>query len=351
MHRETVFLDDSPKVAWYSYLTGCGAAYFIQWVDDSGKPVDVFVADSRDSNAYIRYSSLSDAQENWFHSEVAEIGAPVTVMLDDCTMASVVKNLTSTGVRKIAIYHNDHTTEAHRAMNDAMSSWDVVICSTPGQAKALRKIVPQELRVTSISQPIPDAVQDLSGSSREADKFAFFGRLTSVKNVIPLVRSFTEVLKCLPGASLDIYGEGPLEVELRKVISDLQLRGNVRLMGHTDEATVRMRDYAAIILPSSFEAFGLVIGEAMLNETPVISFDSDYGPREIITHGVDGVLVPPSDFSALAKSVVQLGMDPEFARRMGKEGRRTVLRRFNSDVIMAEWEKLVDDLYRSGGHL
>lgn len=345
LHRETVFADNSPNVSCFSYLDEYGCAYFTQWMDTAGKPVDVFVADNVQSAQYTRFNSLIKAQENWFHSAVSELPNPVTVMIDDCTMAPVTSNLQSADTQMIAIFHNDHNTPAHKSMIEAMDSWHAVVCSTQGQAQALREVVPQSLEIISIPQPIPDRAAEIARTQRRAAaRFAYFGRLSERKNIIPLVRCFQQVVESLPDASLDIYGSGPQEAEIRRLIGELRLQQNVRLMGRTDSPVTRMAEYSAVVLASAYEGFGLVIGESMLAETPVVAFDCDFGPRDIINHGVNGLLVEAGNFMQLAEQMVSFSHDLDAARSMGSAGRKSVLERFNNERITGLWEELIGEL-------
>ena len=342
LHRETLFVENSSIISWISYLDDSGRAFFTQWMDVEGNRADVFVADGPGSST--RYSSLEEAQEEWFHSMASQLRGPLIVMIDDCTMSPVVENLRLKNAKIIAIFHKDHNTPAHRPMIDGMGSWDAVVCSTQGQARVLEEVVPQSLGITSIAQPIPDRSITRESDDKPAGRFAFFGRLIPIKNVLPLVSSFVRVSRVVPMASLDIYGSGPLEPQLRELIAELNLQEKVRLMGRTDHPVARMAEYSAVIVPSSFEAFGLVIGEAMLAATPVIAFDCDFGPRDIISHGVDGTLVDAGDFEKLSDHMIYVSGNPDEADAMGRAGRKSVLERFGNDRIMAQWEKLIDVL-------
>lgn len=342
LHRETLFVENSSVVSWVSYLDNSGCAYFTQWMDADGKPSDVFVAvDARTSK---RYKSLEKAQEDWLQAVGSTLIGPVVVMIDDCTMAPAVQNMQLNDLKKIAIFHNDHNTPAHRPMVAAMKSWDAVVCSTPGQARVLEKVVPESLSVTNISQPIPDRSIAHGRHDKSVARFAFFGRLAPIKNVKPLVSAFSRVVKAVPTATLDIYGSGPLENDLKDLIVTLDLEKSVRMMGRTDNPVGRMAEYSAVLLPSAFEAFGLVIGEAMLAETPVIAFDCDFGPGDIITHMVDGILVESGNFAELSEQIIYVSRNPEKANAMGKAGRNNVLERFSNERIIGIWEQLIDGL-------
>ena len=82
------------------------------------------------------------------------------------------------------------------------------------------------------------------------------------------------------------------------------------------------------------EGFGRVVTEGMAASRPVIAMD-DAGPRDIITHEVDGLLVPPRDVAALSDAMGRLLASPALRETLGKNGRRTVEDRFSVPVIFA----------------
>jgi glycosyltransferase involved in cell wall biosynthesis len=90
----------------------------------------------------------------------------------------------------------------------------------------------------------------------------------------------------------------------------------------------------------------MVLVEAMATGVPVVSFDCPTGPREIITHGRDGLLVPNRDVAALSAAInemIELG--PEGRRPMAEKATETAYRR-SQPVVSARWEELLEELSR-----
>src|SRR5699024_11314381 len=84
---------------------------------------------------------------------------------------------------------------------------------------------------------------------------------------------------------------GKIRTSLEKQIKDLNLTNHVFLKGFTNDTNRIYQKSIVSLLTSKSEAFAMVLLESMINETPVISYDINYGPSDIITDGLDGFLI------------------------------------------------------------
>ena len=180
-------------------------------------------------------------------------------------------------------------------------------------------------------------------ASLDIKKVIAAGRLTDQKNFSSLIRAFRMVADRHPDWILEIYGDGNEHEMLQNLISQLQLERNVRLCGITTCLHHKMSEASCFVLSSIYEGFGLVIIEAMSCGLPVVSYDCPCGPKDIITDGVDGYLVPTSDEQMLAERICCLIENPDRRAEMGTEAVKKS-GNYRVDKIIPMWMELFERL-------
>jgi len=171
----------------------------------------------------------------------------------------------------------------------------------------------------------------------------FVGRLASNKGLLTLLEGFAPLARRQSPATLVLVGEdGGMAGAVDARVRELGLTGRVRRLGHVaDESLLAAayREARALVLPSDYEAFGLVLVEAMAQGTPVIASNVG-GIPEIVNDGRTGLLVPPASPQALAVAIERLWDDPELGPRLGEAGRTTVVPRYSWEAVAAAMERL-----------
>lgn len=170
------------------------------------------------------------------------------------------------------------------------------------------------------------------------------GRLTEQKGFDLLIEAFAGTAMAHADWDLVVLGEGPKRSALEGQVAALGLDHRVKLAGRAGN----MADWYAradlYVMSSRFEGFPLVLAEAMAHGCPVVSFDCDTGPRDIIRDGVDGRLVRPvKNIEALAAALTQL-MDDEALRKRMAEQAPEVRVRFSMARILSMWDHVFEEL-------
>ena len=168
----------------------------------------------------------------------------------------------------------------------------------------------------------------------------FVGRLASNKGLLELLQAFATLARDDVEAHLVLIGEdGGMRAALAARARSLGLEARVHLLGHvSDEALLAAayRGATFTVLPSQYEAFGLVLLESLAQGTPVVASRVG-GIPEFIEDERAGLLVPPGEVPPLAGAMRRLWTDPALARRLGKHGRTEVVPRYT-------WDRVVDRL-------
>lgn len=154
-----------------------------------------------------------------------------------------------------------------------------------------------------IANPINSMLPDVWVGEREP-RIVMVNRLDSQKNIKMGIAAFAQVLKKYPQYTLEIYGRGSLEDELRQYISEKNLNGKVILKGFCSNVTEQIRNAMIYILTSDYEGMSNSLMEAMALGLVCISTDDpNGGSRALINDGKNGLLIPVRDTKACIQAL------------------------------------------------
>lgn len=165
------------------------------------------------------------------------------------------------------------------------------------------------------------------------------GRLETQKGFDLLIDAFARLTQKHPAWNLVVLGEGPMREMIEHQVFVAGLRERVFLPGRVGNLGDWYKRADIYVMSSRFEGFGNTLAEALSHGLPSISFDCDTGPRDIVRHEVDGLLVAPEDVAGLAGAMDKLMGDAGLRTRLAQRaagGRE----RFSMGKIAAMWEAL-----------
>lgn len=172
------------------------------------------------------------------------------------------------------------------------------------------------------------------------------GRLDRQKGFDELIYAFSKIAAANQDWDLVILGEGELRPSLENLVSKVGLANRIRLPGRAGNVG-KWYEYADIyVMSSRFEGFPNTLLEAMSYGLPVVSYDCDTGPRDIITNEVDGLLVKQGDIFALQSTLARLMNDKELRALFATNALR-VNERFSVNRVVKLWENLFEDVCSS----
>ncbi len=160
------------------------------------------------------------------------------------------------------------------------------------------------------------------------------GRLVKEKGQHYLIEAFSRIENS--DWRLVILGDGPLMKDLQQQIMDLGISDKVSLEGRTKDVNSWLARASIFAFPSLTEGFPNALAEAMVAGLPVVSFDCDAGPKDLILHGLNGFLVSKGDGEGLRMSLTKLMEDQSLRTRLGSEAEK-IARSLDRSSIARRW--------------
>ncbi len=198
---------------------------------------------------------------------------------------------------------------------------------------------PELNNVVAIPNPISfntDCVSRL-----ENNKVLAVGRYAYQKGYDMLLKAWAIVEKKFPEWELNIYGQGNRE-PYYKIAKALQLK-NCHLNGSVSNINEKYLDSSVFVISSRFEGLSMSLLEAMSFGLPVVSFACPCGFRDVITNGVNGVLVPENNVEMLADLIIEVIQNPNYRNELGNKARERS-QDFRLDVLAERWRELFESL-------
>ncbi len=151
-----------------------------------------------------------------------------------------------------------------------------------------------------------------------------------------VVKTFAEVQRAFPDAQLDLVGGGPLEADVRNLVSALKLTGvNFKGVAAHNEIGRFYNQGDIFINASRLDNMPISILEAFASGMPVVSTEPE-GMGYVVEHGRTGLLSPVGDAAALAQNVIRVLQDSELAERLVANARRE-MQRYSWPVARQQW--------------
>lgn len=217
---------------------------------------------------------------------------------------------------------------------------DCVLSLTQTQARLYQEFAH---RIAIIANPVDLPTLERSNDTTPGNQVLAVGRLAHQKGFDYLLQAWALVTKQRPDAHLTIVGEGPEQDALHTQADQLGINTKLSWLPFTNQIFQHYQNATLLAVSSRYEGQGLVLLEAQACGLPIVSFDCDFGPREVISHGQDGVLCAPGDPVALAGGLLQLLDDPTLCTAM-RSNARTAAAKYMLPQVLQQWDALFEKL-------
>ena len=192
--------------------------------------------------------------------------------------------------------------------------------------------------------PNPSSIKTLSNQYDIGSKRVIsLGRLEYEKGFDLLIKAWEKVSSHYSEWRLDIYGAGSLETELNDLISELDITNFIKLRGVTNQVSCELLNSSFYVLPSRYEGLPLVMLECLACGLPIVAFDCETGPSDIIENNDCGLLANNGDIEELSLKIIDM---IEMAEKRLVLSKACTLKseKYAVDNIMSKWKNLFESI-------
>ena len=194
----------------------------------------------------------------------------------------------------------------------------------------------------------PEAIKESLGIKKEALVVGTIGALTREKGHQYLLRAALKVIRIYPKAIFLLVGDGIERPNLEKTVSHLGIKDSVIFAGMRKDVPEILSILNAFVLPSLNEGLPIALLEAQAAKVPVVATRVGAIP-DVVKDGITGILIPPEDPEAIAKSIVRVLSDRKGAHNMAQKGFERVRDNFSSEKMASKYIMIYKELIEGTG--
>jgi glycosyltransferase involved in cell wall biosynthesis len=225
---------------------------------------------------------------------------------------------------------------------------DIITAVSPSVVNELNEYEVNSMRVSVMWNGVDEKIFCPIKDKKRLEKYVLYtGVLRARKGLFDLIKCANLVNKMIPDIRFVICGDGPLLQKLKVQVRNVGLEEQVIFLGRVDrKKLVELYQNASIhIVPSIYEGLPTVLLEAMACGIPVVATNIG-GNRDIISSGVNGLLVPPQSPEKMAKMIVMLWDDESLRKKIGSNARKTILEKYTWDIIVNNYLNIYECLLK-----
>ena len=264
-------------------------------------------------NPLVEWSNPNELYKQWLKHTITE--QPAVLIIDDKKIGEFAHTIPDRAFSTVLFVHGSHLEDpaegthgpilkARRNTINNLSGFDLVAFQTEQQRDAIKARGIDTTNTCIIPSSIPaKAYTADAGHTRDEHAGIVVATLSVLKQVDHAIHAIRRAQRAGTEVTLTVCGDGVERQRLEALIEGLSLGDSVKLLGQVDDVPQRLAASSFSLLSSTTEGHPLALIESMAAGCIPISYDISFGPRDIITHGVNGFIVPANDVEALANQI------------------------------------------------
>ncbi|KIR08586.1 poly(glycerol-phosphate) alpha-glucosyltransferase [Levilactobacillus brevis] len=268
---------------------------------------------------------------------------------------------TNRNVKMIMIFHNTHVVAGDdvRIGRLKFGVYDYALAHTDRASAFVTATKQQKIDLKArydnlppiytipVSWATPLAITDQEFKDRNPHRIISIARYSRQKQLHHQVEAVERLVGEFPDIELHLLGYGEtVGAELQKYITDHHLEQHVFLRGFQLDLTDDLRQGSLALQTSIEEGFSIASLEALSAGIPIIGYDINYGPKEMIVDGKNGFLIPANDKEMLYQKMRQYLGNKDLQLKMMRNC-QPLVQKFSSTRMMEQWQQLVQDMRKS----
>lgn len=207
------------------------------------------------------------------------------------------------------------------------------------------KDLPKYLKINNNSIVIPNSITTPSdhSSTLVRKQILFIGRMVPEKGYDLLFQVIKNLGLDAPDWHFRIVGDGPLRNQYIQQMQDPEMKERISWIASTDNIGEEFLESSIYLMTSRTEGLPMVLLEAQSYGLPILSFNCETGPSDIVNDSIDGFLINDFNIQEMTEKILLLCRDYELRKEFGRNARSNV-QKFHPDIINVKWENLFKEL-------
>lgn len=268
---------------------------------------------------------------------------PIDIIVDNDHEARFLTDYQRENVSIIHYFHGTHCNEKNQVLPYAefvfsrLDRFDLFVFPTFSQCYKAQEMFPHYSGFEYIPHALPESQISSVSIERLPKTFVVASRLEAIKRLDHAIWAVGEISKTTPDVYIHILGTGSLSDDLRHQADNIGKFATFH--GHCANVSEKLKQFSFYLLTSISEGLPVALLEAMQAGCIPIAYNINFGPSDVITHGVNGWLVEAGNQEAL-KEIIKLACStPEEQLKKMREAAIETAKSFSIKNILSEWNR------------